>query len=122
MYYTTVTEILKRFYRVNAIPSFKGKDDALNQMLGYEEGKVVRYLSMSKLYTLYKMDKLYTSYLEIQLKLPATTEAELKQSQNTMDRKTNRPKVTGTQSQTCPLPLIGQWNRERDSKFYLVPY
>lgn len=47
MYYTTVTEILKRLYGVNAIPSFKGKDDALNQMLGYEEGKVVRYLSMS---------------------------------------------------------------------------
>lgn len=92
----------------------KGKDDALYQMLGWEEGKVVRYLNTGKLYTLHKTGKLYTSYLEIKFKLPATIKAELTQSQNTMDRKIiSKPKVTGTQSQAHPLTTDKQWNRKR---------
>lgn len=62
----------------------------LTKCSGWEEDrKVVRYLSMSKLYTSYKTDELYTSHMEMQLKLLAASEAELIQIQNTMNRENN---------------------------------
>lgn len=86
-----VREILKlKVFRVNPfIP--KVKIMLLTKCSGWEEDrKVVRYLSMSKLYTSYKTDELYTSHTGMQLKLLAISEAELIQIQNTMNRENNQ--------------------------------